>query len=495
MFKPTITDEDVERLRREREEADLAYNDALTALDRVVQHPPAPAGPAPVDEGRTAPLARRSQIVSDPPYSMSGWKARLAGFVWRLVGPMLQRQQEFNGAVVEFAQRTAIEDRQALDATIAALHAFHDHLALLEGSLIAYLQQITGYVDTKDRDAIGRLHQFFDQRTTGLAAGLSGLGNELAIRAESAQVREQRYQAAQERVMGEVGELQARLGLLQQASTTLKREVERALAAAGPGVAGPTPPPADPARPGGPSPAGIDVLESYKYVGFEDRFRGPQDEIRARLDDYVPLFEGASDLLDLGCGRGEFLDLLRAKQVRARGVDVNHEMVEACRERGLVADESGGLEYLRRLPDGSLGGLFAAQVVEHLEPDYLIQLLSTAYDKLRPGSRIVLETINPACWAAFFQSYIRDISHVRPLHPDTLKFLLEASGFQRIEIRYRAPYPETQKLERARVAAPPGDDPALEAAAEVAEVVTRNAEKINALLFTYQDYAAIGERL
>ncbi len=495
MFKPTITDEDIERLQRERDEADRAYNEALTALDRVVQHPPQVAGPPPVDEGRAARLARAAQIIADPPYAVTGWKGRLAGFVWRLIGPMLQRQQEFNGAVAEVAARAAGDDRAARDATSAALHAVQQHLALLEGSLIAYLQQITAYVDTKDRDAIGRLHQFFDQRTMGLAAGLSGLGNELAIRAESAEAREQRYQAAQNRAMGDVAELQTRLALIQQASTTLKREVERALATAPTGGAsagtthagGPTAPT--------PTPAAGGVLDSYKYVGFEDQFRGSEDEIRARFADYLPLFDGASDVLDLGCGRGEFLDLLREKGVAARGVDVNHEMVEACRRRGLAAEESGGLEYLRRLPDGSLGGLFAAQVVEHLQPDYLMQLLAAAYDKLRPGSRIVLETINPACWFAFFQSYIRDITHVRALHPDTLKYLLEASGFQRIDVRYRAPYPETQKLERAVVQAPDGADPAVTAAAQVAAVVTRNAEKMNGLLFTYQDYAAIGERL
>ena len=95
-------------------------------------------------------------------------------------------------------------------------------------------------------------------------------------------------------------------------------------------------------------------------------------------------------------------------------------------------------------PDQSLGGLFAAQVVEHLEPRYLTQLLDLAFDKLRPGAPIVLETINPACWFAFFESYIRDITHVRPLHPDTLKYLLVASGFQTVDIRYRAPYPEAR---------------------------------------------------
>ncbi len=79
------------------------------------------------------------------------------------------------------------------------------------------------------------------------------------------------------------------------------------------------------------------ALDSYKYVGFEDQFRGSQDDIRERVAAYVPLFEGATDVLDVGCGRGEFLELLRHKGISARGIDLNDEMAAVCRERGLDA--------------------------------------------------------------------------------------------------------------------------------------------------------------
>jgi O-antigen chain-terminating methyltransferase len=189
-------------------------------------------------------------------------------------------------------------------------------------------------------------------------------------------------------------------------------------------------------------------------------------------------------VLDVGCGRGEFLELLRERGIRARGIDVNPAMVEVCRGKGLEAETGDALTYLRGLPDGSLGGLFAAQVVEHLEPRYLTRLLDAAFDKLRPGTPIVLETINPACWFAFFESYIRDLTHVRPVHPDTLKYLMIATGFQHVDIRYRAPYPESEKLQPV-VSATLGD---------LVETLNANVEKINRLLFTYLDYAAIGKR-
>jgi O-antigen chain-terminating methyltransferase len=223
----------------------------------------------------------------------------------------------------------------------------------------------------------------------------------------------------------------------------------------------------------------------FKYVGFEDQFRGAPEAIRQRLADYVPIFAGASDVLDVGCGRGEFLALLREHNVTARGIDTNESMVQVCREKGLSAEAADALAFLRAAPAGSLGGLFAAQVVEHLEPAYLAALLDAAFHALRPGAAIVLETINPACWFAFFESYIRDITHVRPLHPDTLRFLLLATGFQRLEIQYRVPYPEHEKLQPIPVTAAPADS---------VETLNANVEKINRLLFTYLDYAAIGYR-
>jgi len=224
---------------------------------------------------------------------------------------------------------------------------------------------------------------------------------------------------------------------------------------------------------------------SAKYVGFEDQFRGAQEDIAARQREYVAIFAGASDVLDIGCGRGEFLALLKERGVRARGIDVNDSMVEVCLQKGLDASKADALAYLRAQPAGSLGGLLAAQVVEHLDPAYLTNLLDAAYAALRPGAPIVLETINPACWFAFFESYIRDITHVRPLHPDTLKFLLIASGFNRIDIRYRVPYPEHEKLQPIAAGGALGDS---------AETINANTTKLNRLLFTYLDYAAVAHR-
>ena len=207
------------------------------------------------------------------------------------------------------------------------------------------------------------------------------------------------------------------------------------------------------------------------------------------MQSYLPVFAGATDVLDIGCGRGEFLELLAGAGVRARGIDLNHEMAELCRARGLDVTEADAVGYLSTLEDASLGGIFAAQVVEHLQPEYLLRFLELAFHKIRPGGRIVLETLNPACWVAFFESFIRDITHVWPLHPETLKYLVIASGFSRADLEYRSPVAPEHRLQLMDV--PVGSDPFF---GDVAELFNANADKINSRLFTYMDYAVIGAR-
>jgi SAM-dependent methyltransferase len=334
--------------------------------------------------------------------------------------------------------------------------------------------QTTHAVRETLEDLFQRTEVLFDrlERLEWRIAEMDGLVDDVHRYQESFAASERRITDSVGTMRDEHAQLRTALGVLRHETQQLSRTM---------------------ARPAGTPPAAsvgvapdvdrtADAL-SHKYVGFEDAFRGSADAVRAGLAGYVPLFAGASDVLDVGCGRGEFLSLLRDAGVRARGIDLNETMVEVCRERGLEAAAADALTYLAALPDGSLGGLFAAQVVEHLQPAYLARLLETAYAKLRPGATIVLETINPACWFAFFSSYIRDITHERPLHPDTLKYLLVATGFEQVEIRYSAPYPEHDKLQA--VAGLPID---------AANTLNANAEKLNQLMFTYLDYAAIGRK-
>jgi len=199
-------------------------------------------------------------------------------------------------------------------------------------------------------------------------------------------------------------------------------------------------------------------------------------------------------VLDVGCGRGEFLALLKQSGITAKGLDLNPEMIEVCKSRGLDATTADARSYLQGIPDESLGGLIAVQVVEHLEPAYLTQMLGLAFDKVRPGGRIVLETINPACWVAFFESFIRDLTHVKPIHPDTLQYLLQASGFSNVEIVYRAPIAPEGRLQKVAARPVHFGDTAPDSLTELVSSFNRNVDRLNDRMFSFQDFAAIATR-
>lgn len=477
-----FAEDDLERRKADRLTADQAYNDALTALDLALPRSgDLPHPPIAYDEHQITLLNKHWQIVPEAPASgYSGWRRRLAGFVWELVRPVFERQQAFNSILVDHLNRNVAvhrANRDAIASTIGALRGELEKLETFHTKLVLFIQTITLYVDTKDRsEHIARLVNI----TTG---GLDAVGNEFRRAWESMVARDQRH-------AGDLDELRTSIATVQQTGHTLKRELERLLQAA-PAI--PSPARADtvtPAVPAARSAAVNDSVNAYKYVGFENKFRGSEAEIRQRQLDYVNLFEGASDVLDLGCGRGEFLALLRDHGIAARGLDINHEMVEACRARGLTVDEGDAVTFLNALPDGSLGGLMAAQVVEHFQPAYLLQFLDVAFHKLRPGATIVLETLNPSCWIAFFDAYIRDITHAWPLHPDTLKYLVVASGFQRVDVTFMSPYPADARLQHCQV---PQEVGSL-GMASLVHVFNENVNKVNALMFGYQDYAVVGRR-
>jgi len=320
------------------------------------------------------------------------------------------------------------------------------------------------------------------------------LSDDWLKRWESLGAREARYAARHDALTAGYAELRDMVAITQQTALALKREVERLVGSGGSGGSGvpqgsaPPGPSPQPPAPGAQPPAAN--LDSFKYVGFEDRFRGSQEVIRARLASYLPIFDGAGPVVELGCGRGEFLDLLRERGIPARGVDTNHEMVEVSRGRGLDAAEGDALSFLTAQPDDSLGGVFAAQVAEHLEPEYLMRVIDAAMHALRRGGVLVLETINPACWTAFFESYLRDLTHVRPLHPDTLQYLVRSSGFRDVTIEFRSPIADADRLQP--VPLPPGDLPP--AIADLVDTFNANVNRLNARLFTYQDYAVIGRK-
>ncbi len=207
------------------------------------------------------------------------------------------------------------------------------------------------------------------------------------------------------------------------------------------------------------------------YFAFESRMRGSTAEIRERQRVYVADFRDAAPVLDVGCGRGEFLGLLREAGIEARGVDADVDMVAYARGEGLDVEQADALAYLEGIEDGSLGGIFAAQLVEHLPPAALLRLLEFAAAKLRPGGLLVAETINPLSPLAL-RNFFADLTHARPLVPETFVLLARQAGFDKVETRFLNE-PE-RKLQ-------PPDDP----------VLAENVRRLNELLFGPLDYAIL----
>ena len=505
-----VLEEHLARFKQQREAADSDYDDALTTLNQALwpapkefPHPP----PAP-DETQVTPLNTQWDILGAQANAPGGWRGRVAKFVFRLLHPVLATQQAFNSALVDHINRNIQPQRQvakSIESTLAALRHQTELVCTFNLLLMHYLQRLTPFVNAKDYEYDALAHRRFEDLRAdlyqynvslhGVTAGVQGLSDEFLKHVESLTSKVQRYDAR-------IDAVASAAATVQQQAAALRREIERLRAPAAPSAPGAPAAPGAPSAPSAPAPslsssstlAGDSSLDSWKYPAFEAAFRGSQDEIAARLANYVPLFAGAKDVLDVGCGRGEFLELLQQSGIIARGLDLNFEMVEICRARGLEVAHGDAVSYLRSLPDESLGGLFAAQVVEHLPPDYLLTFLDEAQRVLRPGARIVLETVNVACWYAFFQSYMRDITHAKPLHPDTLQYLVTASGFTEAEVQYRVPLPEASRLRRPsrEVFDTRGDDK--DAVVALASAVDNNVERLNALLFTYLDYAVVAKR-
>jgi SAM-dependent methyltransferase len=382
----------------------------------------------------------------------------------RLLTPMLEQQAAFNAAAIR-AMADTDNRMQAMD------WRFDQALARSQERLGADVSELR----TELREAIARVRvDVVTQIVEDLGARHAALRGE--VLATVSALREELD--AQSRAMESGRQIDARLAEQLSASERRWRRVVHILKDGTPAAAGsearapadrPTLPPA--------------VLEpEFDYAGFEERFRGTEADIKERQRIYLPSFESASSVVDLGCGRGEFLELLREHGIAAQGVDLDLDMVLLCRDKGLDVVREDAFAHLAARPDDSVGGIFSAQFIEHLEPPRIVELVKLAYRKLAPGGCLALETPNPACLMVFADSFYRDFSHVRPIHADTMQFLLEATGFREVEVKVLAPVDPARRV-------PPlqPDDPTLAA-------FNQGIERLNALLFGFQDYAVIGRK-
>jgi O-antigen chain-terminating methyltransferase len=183
------------------------------------------------------------------------------------------------------------------------------------------------------------------------------------------------------------------------------------------------------------------VIERF-YQVLEDRYRGSRELIRSRLQVYLPFVEPLKTLddaqaaVDLGCGRGEWLELLQQHGFRATGVDLNDLMIAGCRDRNLVAIRADSVDHLKTLPADRQGLVSAIHLVEHLDFADLQQLVTEAHRVLMPGGLLILETPNPENLIVATSSFYLDPTHRRPLPEGLLRLVVEYAGFRRVKTLY-----------------------------------------------------------
>ena len=219
----------------------------------------------------------------------------------------------------------------------------------------------------------------------------------------------------------------------------------------------------------------------FDYAAFADRFRGDSTMLGAIQADYVTKFpdpSGPGAVVDVGCGRGEMLEALRAAGHEIIGIDLDENMVAVCHAKGLPVVRGDGATWLEGCEPGTLKGVFSAQVIEHLLTPELERLLRASLTSLRHGGVLVMETINPRSLHALANHFFADLSHVRPIHPETLRFMCEQAGFSDVALMELSPH--SAVAEAARL----GD-----------EAVDTTVRQLVDSVFGYQDYAIVATKL
>jgi SAM-dependent methyltransferase len=365
--------------------------------------------------------------------------------VARLAWPFLHRQLAFNNAIVTeltLQLSRAREDRVTAQAQLEKMRRSLERLV----------------VDL--RVAFDELEGELDQKLAGMEGLLSQ--REVAHRSQLDMVQRQFFQRHHE----DLGALRTDLIEIGLEVDSVRKQVDGGtLSSQG-------------------FPVSSESSENLKstYAAFEDTFRGTFDLIKDRAREYlgdVLTLEQPGRVLDVGCGRGEWLEVLKEAGLEAYGVDLEEEFVMRCVDRGLDARREDALRHLSVLAEQSLAAVTAFHLVEHLPTNMIVELIDLSARALPPGGLLIIETPNPENLVVGSSTFYIDPSHLRPLNPYFLEFLVASRGFVDIDLRFKHPAPALR---------PPDDDAPW--AADLLPVL----ETVNERLFGGQDFAIVARR-
>jgi SAM-dependent methyltransferase/uncharacterized protein YoxC len=457
------------------------------------------------DPAASIPISRKGTAALSL-YDLSKMRQNAAAnnMLCNQVGTINPRRPGLHNNLIQLAKKAI---RRALTWYTRPLQEFHSSVTRtlnetahavenLQGNVIATSQRVNSLADSQT-NLVQRVNSLADsqtnlvQRVDSLADSQTNLVQRVDSLADSQTNLAQRLndsEASQKASFGTVsqhlrrleealtgGRVDARLRLIELRVRRLTYMLEQKGQLASVSI-GPEPPPM--------FPSAIPSDSEFDYFLFEERFRGSEEEIKNRHKAYLDYFRGRENVVDLGCGRGEFLELMRENEVPARGVESNTDMFLLCREKGLDVVQQDLFSYLESVPDGSLGGIFCSQVIEHVPAGLQLRLLALAKRTLKPGSPLVVETINPECLFALARNFFLDPTHVRPVHPEMLRFVLESLHFEKIEVKFSALVNSGRQIPKLTL---PDPSPNLES-------FNQGLQHLNTFVFGYQDYAVVGYR-
>lgn len=224
-------------------------------------------------------------------------------------------------------------------------------------------------------------------------------------------------------------------------------------------------------------------LSTMDYLQFENRFRGPREAIMENQKIYLEYFLGRKNVLDLGCGRGEFVELLQENNIGVKGYDLDSVFIELCVSKGLNVEYGDALKVLSSLDklDKKCDGIFMSQVIEHMKITDVLKLCRLAYARLEEGAYFIMETPNPRSLSTFANAFYIDPTHNKPVHPELLRYFVEISGFKDIRLVF---------TESSRKNFPVLPHNAQDKSDEFNSYMYR----LNELIYGSQDYAIIARR-
>jgi 2-polyprenyl-3-methyl-5-hydroxy-6-metoxy-1,4-benzoquinol methylase len=432
-----------------------------------------------ITNGSNAVVARR--------FSRTWFKQVLSPQWWRKkwflneVHPVFTKQKEFNSATVHLLN-------EVLNYFFGTTKQMRE---LLEAQIL-YFQQITPWIDVKFRELqaqqnhnlaynLAKVLAEFDSsdhvlhRILEQFHSLESQINERSLAAER-RLQELWFQMYKDRTpVTEVSAEAYDAGRIRVEMEELRSKLDK-LTTNSPTNSDPVPVQQKPEYP---------LSADFRYFVFEEIFRGASAVIKDRFREYVPYFlMGPEPVLDIGCGRGEFLQLMKEIGKDGYGIETNQYNIQKAVEQGLRVLSQDIATHLQDLQPESIGSVFCTQVIEHLPPEEVFRMLSRLHLVMKSGSALVLETVNPLSVFAYHHVYFKDPTHIFPVHPQTLVFLLRYVGFEKVEFHPITPVPESQKLQ------PP---PNMEN--EKTYVFLKNlTDQLNQLLYSNIEYYVVGYR-